>query len=68
MRLRLFYLHVTNEMQFQMDLKPSETIGCKWIFKRKSNSNGSVDRYKVRLAAKGFIRKLNIDSFDTFAL
>ena len=29
-------------------------IGCSWIFKRKYNPEGSIDKYKVRLVAKGF--------------
>ena len=30
-------------------------------------SNGSIEKYKVRLVAKGFSQKLNVDYFDTFA-
>jgi hypothetical protein len=45
----------------------SKPNGCKWIFKRKYNPDGSIDKYKVRLVAKGFSQKENIDYFDTFA-
>ena len=42
-------------------------IGCKWIFKRKYNSDGSIYKYKARLVAKGFTQEPNIDFFYTFA-
>ena len=29
-------------------------IGCKWVYKVKHNSDGSISRYKGRLVAKGF--------------
>lgn len=28
-------------------------IGCKWVFKVNENLNGNVNKYKVRLVAKG---------------
>jgi len=51
-----------------VDLPPgAKPIGCKWIFKRKYNPDGFIDKYKARLFAKGFTQKQNVDCFDTFA-
>ena len=36
----------------QVDLpKGKKTVGCRWIFNVKYNSNGSVSQYKERLVA-----------------
>lgn len=29
-------------------------VGCKWLYKLKLNSDGSIARFKARLIAKGF--------------
>jgi hypothetical protein len=31
-------------------------IGCKWVYKIKHKANGEVERYKVRLLAKGYTK------------
>uniref|UniRef100_A0A2N9FKJ8 Integrase catalytic domain-containing protein n=1 Tax=Fagus sylvatica TaxID=28930 RepID=A0A2N9FKJ8_FAGSY len=42
-------------------------VGCKWVFKLKRNSDGSISRYKARLVAKGFHQQHGIDFQETFS-
>jgi Reverse transcriptase (RNA-dependent DNA polymerase) len=50
--------------QLPKDKKP---VGCKWVFKIKYNSDGIVERYKVRLVVKGYTQTYGIDYQETFA-
>jgi len=44
-----------------------QAIDCKWVYKIKCKPDGSIDRYKARLCAKGFLQKEGIDYKETFA-
>ena len=34
-----------------------QTIGCKWLYKPKTNADGTIDKLKARLVAKGVFTK-----------
>ena len=42
-------------------------INTTWVFKVKSNSDGTVERFKARLCARGFLQRAGLDYFGTFA-
>ncbi|KAL0353420.1 UNVERIFIED_CONTAM: Retrovirus-related Pol polyprotein from transposon RE2 [Sesamum angustifolium] len=51
-----------------VELPPGKkAIGSRWVFKLKLNPDGSVQRHKARLAAKGYNQIEGIDYFDSFS-
>eukprot|EP00253_Pinus_taeda_P029898 PITA_29898 len=48
-----------------MEEKP---IGSKWVFNKKMNAKGNVEKYKARLVEKVYSKALGIDFGDIFSL
>jgi hypothetical protein len=46
--------------------KDKKTIGCNWAYKVKHNVDGSMNRYKTRLVAKGYAQTYGIDCEETY--
>jgi hypothetical protein len=42
-------------------------IGCKWVFKKKLRPDGTIEKYKAMLVAKGYNQKEGKDFFDTYS-
>lgn len=59
---------LSNQTWVLVDLpQGSQPISSKWVFRRKYNTDGSIQTFKARLVAKGFKQRKGIDYFDTYA-
>ena len=47
--------------------KNRSVVGTKWVFKNKTDSDGTIVRNKARLVAKGYSQQEGIDYDETFA-
>ena len=57
-----------NQVWNLVDRTPDiKTVGCKWIFKKKTDMDGNVHTFKARLVAKGFTQTHGIDYDETFS-
>ena len=67
MKEELDALHKNNTWDL-VDLPPGKSmVGCKWVYKIKTCSDGTIDRYKARLVARGFTQEYGVDYEETFA-
>uniref|UniRef100_A0A2N9I2A7 Integrase catalytic domain-containing protein n=1 Tax=Fagus sylvatica TaxID=28930 RepID=A0A2N9I2A7_FAGSY len=60
-------LHKTHTWDMTTLPPGKSAVGCKWVYKIKTRADGSVERYKAHLVARGFTQEYGIDYEETFA-
>jgi hypothetical protein len=60
-------LHKTDTWDL-VPLPPGKSVvGCRWVYKIKTNFDGSIEQYKARLVVKGYSQQYGMDYEETFA-
>jgi len=57
-----------NHTWYLTDIPSRKTpIGCKWVYNIKHKTDGTIDRHKAKLVAKGYTQLEGIDYLDTLS-
>jgi len=60
-------LHKNNTWDLVDLPKGSKVINCRWVLRKKFNPDGTIERYRARLVAKGYAQKAGLDYDETFS-
>ncbi|GJU22486.1 retrotransposon protein, putative, ty1-copia subclass [Tanacetum coccineum] len=57
-----------NQVWYLVDLLSNgRTVGCKWLFKKKTDMDGNIHTFKAHLVAKGLTQTYGVDYRETFS-
>ncbi|GKD18807.1 retrotransposon protein, putative, ty1-copia subclass [Tanacetum coccineum] len=57
-----------NQVWILVELPPNgQTVGSKWLLKKKTDMDGNVHTFKARLVAKGYTQTYGVDYEETFS-
>ena len=60
-------LHKTDTQDLVPLPSGKNVVDCRWVYKIKTNSNGSIEQYKAKLVAKGYFEQYCMNYEETFA-
>lgn len=67
MQEEIHALKLNNTWQLVPREANSNIVGCKWVYKTKLKADGSLERLKAKLIAKGFSQQEGVDYSETFS-
>ena len=57
-----------NQVWTLIDHTPGvKLVGCKWVFKKKTDMDEIVNTFKAKLVAKGYTQRYGVDYDETFS-
>ena len=60
-------LKINGTWKEEIPPKGTNLVSTKWVFTVKIKNDGTLDRFKARLVARGFSQLYGVDYFETFA-
>ena len=67
MKAEIQVLHSNDTWSFISFHHSMNIIVCCWVYKIKHRVDGSIERYKAQLVARGFSQQEGIDYFESFS-